>query len=177
MKEPKVTRIGAHNSWQMPDREWLEDQYWTRDKSTKQIASEIGANSSTVQVWCNEMMIPFRTRSENQARRTGNRANHTKGGIYRSTQRAECERSGKPCVCSWCGMTGKYRSGKTDTAPLVCSLQLHHKDHDKGNVTLDNLVYLCPKCHRLETALWHIRKSKKAKVTVVNKIITIDFNV
>ena len=177
MQEPKVTRIGAHNNWTPPDKEWLEDQYWTQDKSAKQIANEIGADGSTVRRWLDDWFVPLRTNSENQARRTGNRANHTKGGIDRSTQRAECERSGKPCVCSWCGMTGKYRSGKTDTAPLVCSLQLHHKDHDKGNVTLDNLVYLCPKCHRLETALWHIRKSKKAKVTVVNKIITIDFNI
>ena len=177
MQEPKVTRVGAHNQWSPPDKEWLEDQYWTQDKSAKQIADEISADGSTVRRWLNDWFVPLRTNSENQARRTGNRASHFKGGIDRSTQRAECERSGRPCICSWCGMAGKYRTGKTDTAPLVCSLQLHHKDHDKRNVTLDNLVYLCPKCHRLETALWHIRKSKKAKVTVVNKIITIDFNV
>ena len=177
MKEPKVTRIGAHNSWQMPDREWLEDQYWTRDKSTKQIASEIGANSSTVQVWCNEMMIPFRTRSENQARRTGSRANRTNGGTERSTQKAECQRAGRPCKCAWCDKEGELNLGKYDTSTLMCSLQLHHKDHKPKNVSLDNLVYLCPKCHRLETALWQIRKAKKANVSMSNKIITIDFNI
>lgn len=45
-------------------------------------------------------------------------------------------------VCSNCGCNGEWHGGKI-------SLELHHKDGDKRNNELSNLIYLCPNCHAL----------------------------
>lgn len=44
--------------------------------------------------------------------------------------------------CSGCGCDGNWR-GKT------LALQLHHKDGNHNNNTLDNLTFLCPNCHAI----------------------------
>lgn len=44
--------------------------------------------------------------------------------------------------CSECGCDGNWR-GK------VLALQLHHKDGDRLNNTIENLTYLCPNCHAI----------------------------
>lgn len=44
--------------------------------------------------------------------------------------------------CSECGCDGNWR-GKT------LALQLHHKDGNHNNNTLDNLTFLCPNCHAI----------------------------
>jgi len=59
MKEPVVFR-GGNNVWVLPDREWLVDQYILQGKARKKIASEIGADGSTVGKWLDELGIPQR---------------------------------------------------------------------------------------------------------------------
>lgn len=44
--------------------------------------------------------------------------------------------------CSECGCDGNWK-GK------ILALQLHHKDGDHQNNTLDNLTFLCPNCHAI----------------------------
>ena len=168
MQEPKVTRVGAHNQWSPPDKEWLEDQYIVLDKTIKTIADEIFSSGYTVSKWLYMYDIPKRTRTERDFRhsqqRTGTRKFKTAVG-YTSQwgQKRDLLEQGIPQVCVWCG--------------AIENIQMHHKNHNRKDGRLKNLTFLCPKCHKLETALWHIRKFKKAKVTVANKIITIDFNI
>jgi len=167
MQEPTYEQHGKRKFWSLPDLEWLEDQYTTQNKDAKQIANEIGAVGSTVGTWLDALNIPVRTRAERGME-------HSVGP---KAQKKECQRVGKPCVCAWCGVEGDNIPGRHEVSTPTCSLDLHHKNHIRKDGKLSNLAYLCPKCHKLETALWHIRKFKKAKVTVTNKIITIDFNI
>ena len=44
--------------------------------------------------------------------------------------------------CQKCGCNGKWQDGQI-------SLEIHHKDGDNTNNTLENLEYLCPNCHAL----------------------------
>ena len=44
--------------------------------------------------------------------------------------------------CSECGCNGEWR-GK------ILALQLHHKDGNRLNNTIENLTYLCPNCHAI----------------------------
>ena len=173
MKEPVLDNSGLRNSWQMPDKEWLENQYWTLDKPAGQIADAIGADISTVGKWLYRLDIQPRTKEQRYVlmseRALDKRANWEVTCANPGAQKRQCLEAGRPYICSWCGKIGNEE--------LAGSLQIHHKDHHPENGLPENLVFLCPKCHKLETALWHIRKSKKAKVTVANKIITIDFNI
>ena len=181
MRPPASIKNGKITYWTEPDKVWLEYQYWTLEKSANDIGKEINCHPKTIRKWMGWLEIPLRT-DEDRYRILGESmvgVNNPayNGGTAKGTQKRECVRAGRPCVCTWCGKEGKLRPGAHESSTPTCSLDLHHKDHNEDNVSLDNLVYLCPKCHKLETALWHIRKFKKAKVTVANKIITIDFNI
>ena len=180
MQEPTYEQHGKLKFWTLPDKEWLVDQYITQNKSAQQIGKEHNVGCGKVLDWLHKLNISTRTQEERnlrQGRIFRGKNNPTYIGKSSRTQKVECHRAGKPCVCSWCEKEGELKPGKHETSTPTCSLDVHHKDHDSKNFDLNNLVYLCPKCHRLETALWHIRKSKKANVSVSNKIITIDFNV
>ena len=163
------------------NKQWLADQYITQGKTLDQIAQLAECAHTTIANWLERFNIPQRSTAERyrlQGEKTrGKNNHHFKGGSSQGYQKRTCARSGRPCVCAWCGTEGTEEQVINRPQEMRCSLQFHHKDHNKENGELDNLVYLCPKCHRLETALWHIRKSKKANVSVSNKIIIIDFNV
>ena len=47
-----------------------------------------------------------------------------------------------PYVCAKCGCDGKWQDG-------IITLEIHHKDGDNRNNSLNNLEYLCPNCHAL----------------------------
>ena len=181
MRPPASIQNGKLTYWSLPDKAWLEYQYVTLDKSADQIGKEIGTNRGKVLDWVEELKIPKRTREEHNKRHSdlmkgsGNPAYN--GGTSRSAQNRFCVEAGKACICSWCGVEGDYIPGRHETSTPKCSLDLHHKDYNPENGNLDNLVYLCPTCHKVATALHHLKRRKKAKVTVTNKIITIDFNI
>ena len=181
MKEPSFEQHGKLKFWTPPDKEWLIEQYVIQDKAARQIGREIGTDKQRILDWCCILGIDLRSRRRRIQKQSlasmGINNPSYDGGCDPMTQKRECQRAGKPCICEWCGEEGDLTPGKHEVSTPTCSLQLHHKDHNKENGNPDNLVYLCRNCHMVETWMWHLRKSKKAKVSVVNKIITIDFNI
>ena len=170
MKAPEK-HVNGYN-WILPDKEWLEDQYWTQDKDAKQIRLELGLGGGTVRVWLEELGITVKSRQDVAIRRSERTQgklnpnyNHTWNTKYgtRAKQKRDLINKGVPQICKWCGTSEK--------------VELHHKDHDKRNGARKNLVFLCHNCHMVETWVWHLKRRKKANVSMSNKIIIIDFNV
>lgn len=53
----------------------------------------------------------------------------------------ECPKCGRPDL--------RYYSGTVDTIHFPVGFHVHHKDGDPTNNDLENLVALCPTCHKL----------------------------
>jgi len=85
---------------------------------------------------------------ENMHNRTANRSPHWTGGehVYRLILR----RSNRKVICQRCGLIDER------------VLEVHHKDGNRRNNDLNNLVWLCRNCH----CLVHI-ENKKTVVTLV----------
>jgi hypothetical protein len=71
MKAP--TRIPHKKShcWNLPDREWLYNEYTILKKSASQIGKKIGVSSLIVRKWLERLEISKRTLAEAQALRRG----------------------------------------------------------------------------------------------------------
>jgi len=173
MRPPTSIKNGNRTHWAPPDKAWLEYQYETLRKSASKIGREVGVAGKTLNKWFDKLGVV----TNRSKRQLGANNGNWKGGTGHGTLKRECQREGRPCVCVWCGEEGELKPGYHETSTPICSLELHHKDHNTDNCDLDNLLFLCHKCHMLETWMWQIRKAKKANVSVSNKIITIDFNV
>jgi len=175
MRPPISIKNGPVRNWASPDKAWLEYQYLTLDKSANEIGREFNINPSKIGKWMQILDIPRRTKEECDLRHSKDMRLTTYGTSV--TQKRDAERAGRSCICAWCGEGGEAILGPYGVSTSTCSLDLHHKNHNPNDGRPTNLIYLCHSCHMLETALWHIRKSKKANVSVSNKIIIIDFNV
>ena len=163
MKEPQCKKAGVYNRWTPPDLEWLEYQYGTLNKSGNTIAEEVGCDTSTVMQWRNLLGIPVSTGKELASKKQSTRRKNLPYTHTAPGQKRDMDRWGFERICKWCGTTK--------------NIQLHHKNHNPRDGRPKNMVWLCKNCHLLETRMWQIRKAGKAKVSVSNKIITIDFNV
>jgi len=104
--------------WDPPDREWLYKVYVELDMTCDEIGYLIGASPKTVRHWLGLHRISKRL-SNGQARI-----------ISRDILLA----SRRPKVCHTCG---KQRR----------KLECHHIDGDVYNYSLDNLIWLCRRCH------------------------------
>jgi hypothetical protein len=147
MRAPRKTNY----FWDPPDRGWLEHHYVELNKSAQQIAREIGSSGKTVAKWLKKVGLEVR-----KVRRGEGLCGTSR--IARRTMRA----LGMPKRCTWCG-TQEER------------IEVHHKDHDPYNNHPNNLMYLCPTCHRVETALWYLHNREKAVVKCEGHTITIKF--
>ena len=181
MRPPASISNGKLKYWALPDKAWLEYQYVTLAKSATEIAAELDTWTQKIVDWLHILKIDHRNKEQrglkHSEQMTGEGNPAYNGGTSRSGQKRDMFERNMECVCAWCGEVGDvYVDGKGRHGQR-CSLDLHHKNHKKTDGRPSNLVYLCHNCHMVETGLWHIRKSKKAKVTVANKIITIDFNI
>jgi hypothetical protein len=170
----------------LADREWLENEYYWKGRSTPHIAAEVGCTARTVLWWLNRHEIMTRpagaekghyrnsseeTREKLRQARIGLLAGHThpnwKGGVrYRDPERytrgsvqwtaAVKERDGWKCV----------ECGSAD------DLETHHikrwVDHPELRHDLDNGVTLCKACHQREhrSTNWlkYVKRPKSAPV-------------
>ena len=135
MQAPIKRGTATGTRWTPPDKEWLELQYITLQKSAVGISYEIGAavGGNTVLKWLRLFGIQVRSQSEAVSlTRVGRRNPSWKGGTKGYWKR-EFRRIGPPAVCSICG-----------TAE---NLDVHHRDGDSTNNVFENFMYLCQDCH------------------------------
>lgn len=164
MRAPKRKVNGYH--WNPPDKEWLYDQYITKEKSAFQLTKELGAAVGTVILWLEQVGIHSRTRSQAQVIKgshwVGKDAPNWRGG-HRFYGRSVLRRAGTPMQCAWCG--------------CLQDLQAHHRDHNKWNHSLENLEWLCRECHNFETALWKLLKQNKVRLVAEGNQMIIKFGI
>lgn len=134
-----------------PTRGWLEYHYTTLGKVTDTIGLEVGVDGGTVRKWLYDADIPIRS----SGLQKGERHYRWLGGSSLSAQKESLLRSETPFRCDWCGMEECFSLGHKGV------LQLHHKDHEHSNWSLENLCWMCYTCHQLETRLWYAEKEDK----------------
>lgn len=156
---------GPDHHTQLKDVEWLREQYEVLEKSSIQIAEEIGASSGIVASWLRQHGIKTRPRGQNKGRKFGDdfrrKLSEAKKGKYTGADNPNWRgakvhpdkrlrasyatkkwsedvraRDGHKCV--ECGATGK--------------LHAHHIKPWKNNPELrwdvSNGATLCPPCHQ-----------------------------
>jgi len=137
-------KFGAGHSvcWIPPSKEWLAYRYITLGIPVRVIVHRIGADGSTVRRWLKELGVPQWPKEEihmyharailgaKNPRWTGGQS----AGYVLETALTELEAANVPLQCALCDKEGK--------------LDIHHKDGDRTNNPLENLQYLCRKCHR-----------------------------
>jgi len=147
-------------------REWLVDEYIRKDRSSGQIADDVGTSRNAITLWLKKNDVPIRDREARNQRHskrmagTGNPA--WNGGTSRNYHASIVK--DRLQVCEWCG--------------TIDDIQVHHYDHDTANGDLTNLGLLCGTCNRLEAHLWALKQSGRADVSIdVNQHkITVTFN-
>jgi transposase len=149
--------------YSMPSRDWLFDQYIEKNKSIREIATEIGCSVGPIIGWLRKHGI---TKSSEQlaathSRRMSGKDNpaYTNGNSNRYTRRKLAKV--KPKICGWCKTTE--------------DVQVHHIDHNRENNEFDNLTWLCGTCNRLEANLWLLAQSNRIMVSREANRLVIEF--
>lgn len=129
--------------------------------SLAELAKHYQVSVPTIRKWLdgNELTQPFNIRHSLRMGGDGNPA-YTNGGSLHYHKNI-LRRAEIPEVCKWCNITD--------------DIQVHHKDHDRTNGEIDNLMWLCGTCNRLESNLWALEKDGKAEVMFSEKIFLIKF--
>ena len=164
MKAPVKLRQGQRVRFEHPDREWLHYHYVVLDKTTREIAEEVGTTFATIALWCRQHGL-IRSRQEldrrHSERMTGKGNPAWNGGTARNYQARLLKRSNKPHRCIWCGATRR--------------LQVHHMDHDIQNGDIDNLEWLCGPCNRMEAQMHALERAGRATVEQTENQIVLTF--
>lgn len=162
MNAPLRHKIHGHWRFVPPDAEWLQDQYWTQQKSMNEIADETQTSVTTVASWMTLCQVQRRTRAENARIHAG----HMRGeGNPAFIDGSSAERYRQALGfhgnrCQWCGSDE--------------GVQVFHRDHSE-NADVDNLMVLCVLCNRLEAQAWALVREGRAEMIVGDGTITIRF--
>jgi len=153
----KIRKSGDYSrdriAW--PSKEYLEDLYFTQELPCTEIAQQLECSAYRVRKKFKELGIPLRVA---RSGRGGSEARRTLEGVE------------APRNCKWCKQPDTLPG-----APYSEVLQAHHKNHNKKDNRLENLMWLCPICHRFETALWNLLQADKAEVKCEGRTMTITF--
>ena len=143
--------LDGRRRWIAPDEEWLVHQYVTLERSAGLIAKDLDTFPNKIYHWLREAEIPTRSYQEAQ------RARRSRNGRPLDTQtqkRRLLENEDIPFRCTWCDCDDGY-----GPSWKVNRLVMHHRDHDRQNGSIENLVWMCPTCHYLESWL-HVARSE-----------------
>jgi transposase len=126
----------------------------------EELADDYGVSLPTIRKWLSshDLMQTFEERHSERMSGKGNPA-YKNGNSHRYVKRQLTEI--KPKVCEWCGATKR--------------IQVHHIDHDTENNELENLMWLCGPCNRLEAQLWQLQQANRVKVKHLNNRLVIEF--
>jgi hypothetical protein len=159
-----ANKASAGDRWKMPGRAWMINQYVTLDKSSAQISREVGTSHHLVLQWVREANITVRD-TERKALRHSKRMSGTANPAYTNgnTQRYIARKLEKanPRICEWCNT-------KKD-------VQIHHIDHNRQHNEVDNLMWLCGACNRLESNIWILYKSGRATFEHTDNQVIVTF--
>lgn len=122
-----------------PSKEDMEEMYWNREMSQKEIAREIGVSATTIFDWICSYNIALRTLSEI---RSGENNGNWHGGISSEPYCYKFNNIFKEAVRGrynyTCQLCGSDQNGR--------KLDVHHIHYDKSNCYPD-VVALCRSCH------------------------------
>ncbi len=157
MKAPYKYYRGKQVRFEPPDREWLFYHYWTLNESSQKIADMVGARDRTY--ICNMLKkfdVPIKPKSlrdANHSKRMSGEGNPAWNGGTASNYHARLLRKARPDKrCAWCGATE--------------NVEMHHKDHNRQNGSLENLEWLCYSCNHLEAYLNKLKKDGRAEALI-----------
>jgi hypothetical protein len=162
----KATEFKKGQHWRKEkpywNREWLYNEYVNKSRSSTDIAKDFGVTDGAIIFWLNKLKIPCRTISETRkVKKWGIKGN--KNGMYGRKGKSNphwkggCTPERQAFYCSHEWATVVEQVWKRDNYSCrKCGISKHglHIHHvisfaDKAHrLDLDNLVLLCPKCHR-----------------------------
>jgi len=147
------------------DKAWLHHNYIELNRSTRDIAKELGCSIQPIIDRLREYGItkPKKRLARNHSARMSGKNNPAwVDGKSTPYQKTKLRRSDLPEVCQWCGTED--------------NIEIHHIDHDRANHDLRNLTWLCGTCNKLEAYLHLLEQSGQAEVLKESNRITIKFN-
>ena len=157
---PQICGYGDSARFVNVNRAWLCRQYIELDKSSNQIAEELGTSAFIVCKWLKKYDVPVRNaemRRKRHSKRMSGAGNPAwNGGTAQQYQKRRLIESDQPKQCEWCG--------------TIEELFMHHRNHDRSDGALSNLTWLCRWCNTLEGWLWTLRIAGRVKWTIDEKV-------
>ena len=136
------------------NKKWLYEQYWTLEKSTRQIAKEFNIGRDSIIYWMKKHNIPSRTQLESWKGKK-----HSKEEKKKMSEALKGKYVGENSW-SWKGDKVGNRSlhywvRKNKPKPEVCTICNEVKELELSNISgeykrdINDYWYLCKKCHKL----------------------------
>ena len=116
-------------------RKWLSREYVEGLRSAADIAREVNCSTVTVINTLHRFGLPVRDGNEDRvaALRKSNKRRKRPTAARKLSYRQRRQVTELNAMCAWCGSEE--------------DLEVHHRDADRGNDSLSNLVVLCHYCH------------------------------
>jgi len=164
-------------------REALYQKYWVEGKGQRQVAEEMGTSQHTVSRYMRELGIPNRSASEARSGKHNTQTGKPKSEEWKQMMREK--RTGAQFPQFWLEKHPRYKHGKyayrkhlkrtgrfekceicgrPEVKIRVSNLHIHHKDGNRENNSLANLMVVCASCHKKlhphpENKFWEHRKN------------------
>lgn len=146
--------IPEDNAWR--DFDTMRKLYVDEGMTMKQIGEYLGVSEHTVRKWIRKHDLGKGIAGALYGVENPNYKGKkiTVGGGYQRMNAVVDELGLRTGVCNYCSTATNHT-------------HIHHKDHNPRNNDPDNLVELCPQCHRVEHTGYTVKHMKRSEVTEV----------
>lgn len=135
MKEGTHFNQGGHSTYRVKD--WLYNQYVTKEKSLRYIANKCNVDHQNIRYWLHKFSIPIHRVGdfpmERSAQWKGGQRPYSK---YFNRELKKQIRNRDNNTCQLCHINNYHQN-----------LDVHHIDYNKKNCSSLNLISLCRRCH------------------------------
>lgn len=139
MRQPQRINLQQSWCWKPPDKEWLEYQYLTLDKTQREIATKVGCSHGLVGNWCKLHGLTKRLGPRSEMRKGSNNLNW-KGGKRVRKGRVYLRLPDHPSATAHGSVRRSHTIWEENTGHTVqLSEVIYHKNNDSMNDDFDNL--------------------------------------